>query len=172
MKSGERNLKVEKEFLSVYDAHADALFRYCWRRVYNRELARELMQEAFTKSWQYLAEGKQVKNLKAFVYHTATNLIIDHHRKKKDESLEAMEEGAHAVATAHALNWNDVIDAKALLKKIEEIDEPYREALRLRYIDELTPKEIAAICGESVNVISVRITRAKKQFLLLVKDIV
>ncbi len=79
----ERNSAPEEEFLRVYDAHADAVFRYCARRVYDREKAKEIMQESFMKTWEYMTKGNVVKHIRAFVYRTATNLIIDTHKKKK-----------------------------------------------------------------------------------------
>lgn len=39
----------------------------------------------------------------------------------------------------------------------------YREVLLLRYVDGLAPREIAQLTGESANVISVRIHRARRQ---------
>ncbi len=45
---------------------------------------------------------------------------------------------------------------KGAMKSLEPI---YREVVYLRYVEELTPKEIAEILGETANVISVRINR-------------
>jgi len=70
MNQPKRDTDIEQAFLAVYDTHADALFRYCWRRVYDREKGRDVMQEAFMKTWEYLAQGHQVDNIKAFVYKT------------------------------------------------------------------------------------------------------
>ncbi|NCO05050.1 MAG: RNA polymerase sigma factor [Candidatus Magasanikbacteria bacterium] len=164
-----RDTTTEKDFLDIYDQYADMVFRYCWRRVYDRELAKDIMQEAFMKSWQYVSEGKSVQNMKAFVFQVATNLIIDYHKKKKDLSLETIEEHSPAITVNNKKNWDAMIDAKDMLKHVEQLEEPYKTAFELRYLQELTPKEIAQIVGERVNVISVRIHRARKQFLSMVK---
>lgn len=161
---GQRNTEIEESFLRTYDAHADALFGYIFRRVYNRELAKELTQEAFLKTWEYLAQGKKVKHLKTFLYTVATHLIIDHARKKKDISLETHVEIKGDIVKK-GTDWAGALDAKHMLKKVDLLEEPYKTAFTLRYIDELTPKEIAEALGEPVNVISVRIHRGKKQFL-------
>ena len=39
------------EFMKVYDAHVDAIFRHCYFRVFDRERARDLVQETFLKTW-------------------------------------------------------------------------------------------------------------------------
>jgi len=46
---------------------------------------------------------------------------------------------------------------------LDTLDDIYQEAFLLRYVEGLKPKEIAILTEESVNVISVRISRAKRQ---------
>ena len=45
------------------------------------------------------------------------------------------------------------------LKMLNKLEEPYRQAVTLRYVDGLSPKEIAEIVGENANNVSVRINR-------------
>jgi RNA polymerase sigma factor (sigma-70 family) len=49
------------------------------------------------------------------------------------------------------------------LKALEELAEPYREAVTMRYVDGLSPTEIAQAIGESENVVSVRVHRGLKK---------
>ena len=74
--------KKEQEFSALYHQHADAIYRHCYFRVHNKDLAEDLTQETFIKTWKYIIEGKEIKNMKAFLYRVALNLIIDHSRKK------------------------------------------------------------------------------------------
>ena len=46
---------------------------------------------------------------------------------------------------------------------LHKVQKDYREVLIMRYIDGLTPADIAAILGESPNAISVRLHRGIKQ---------
>ena len=54
-------------------------------------------------------------------------------------------------------------EAEYLIRKISELDEPYQNAVYLRCVEELKPREIAEILNESANVISVRISRGLEQ---------
>lgn len=54
-------------------------------------------------------------------------------------------------------------EAEYLIRKIGELDEPYQHAVYLRCVEELKPREIAEILGESANVVSVRISRGLGQ---------
>ncbi|MEK7099736.1 MAG: sigma-70 family RNA polymerase sigma factor, partial [Patescibacteria group bacterium] len=57
---------------------------------------------------------------------------------------------------------------REVLEVIQQLDESSREALMLRYVDGLSPSEIAELSGETPNAISVRINRAIKK----VKDLI
>ena len=59
-RSEQWKLELEREFLAAYDEHADALFRHCLLRVRDREAAKDVVQEAFSRTWLYLSEGKNI----------------------------------------------------------------------------------------------------------------
>ena len=87
----------EEQFIKIYDELADSIFRHCYFRIYNYERAKELMQETFTRTWEYVAKGKKIDNLKAFVYRIATNIIIDEARRKKSVSLDDLMENGFEI---------------------------------------------------------------------------
>ena len=74
---------LDKEFLAAYDEYSDALFRHCMIRVRDRDVAKDIVQETFSRTWLYLSEGKKVEYIRAFLYRVANNLIVDGARKKK-----------------------------------------------------------------------------------------
>ncbi|OGN12340.1 MAG: hypothetical protein A3B91_02215 [Candidatus Yanofskybacteria bacterium RIFCSPHIGHO2_02_FULL_41_29] len=152
-----------EQFTKAYDDLSDAIFRHCWFRIGDRERAKDLMQDTFIKSWQYIKEGTEVNNLKAFLYRVANNLIIDEYRKKKEVSLDnLMAEGFEPGLDERSKNEAG-IDAKLAMSVINKLDDKYRKPILMRYIDELSPREIASILGESENNISVKIHRGLKQ---------
>ena len=158
---------TEQEFLRIYDAYADAIFRHCYYRVFDREQARDLVQESFMRTWQYATQGKEIKNVRAFLYRVANNLIIDESRKKKSVSLEVLQETGWEPSSEEHLQLDVNIDASAMLNVINQLEHEHREVLIMRYVDNLKPKEIAAILEVSPNVVSVRIHRAMKQLRIL-----
>lgn len=151
-----------KEFLAAYETFADGIFRHCYFRTSDRELARDLMQETFTKTWGYLVKGGEIKNFKAFLYRTAQNLIIDYYRQKKTQSLDALQEEGFE-PTDEESNTSRYSEHREIVTAIQKIDREYRDALTMRYLEGLSPKEIAEILGEKENTISVRIHRGLKK---------
>jgi RNA polymerase sigma-70 factor (ECF subfamily) len=154
---------TKEHFLTVYDQYGDDIFRFCILKVSSREVAQDISQEVFTRFWQQLRNGTMVGNDRALLYTIARNLVIDWYRKRKEQSLDMLTEegfefasGDHGSITEHA-QMREVLDVIKLL------DEPSREALTLRFVEGLSPKDIAALSGESANAVSVRINRALKK---------
>src|SRR3989338_11058452 len=152
-----------EQFTKAYDDLSDAIFRHCWFRIGDRERAKDLMQDTFTKSWQYISQGTQVKNLRPFLYKVANNLIIDEYRKKKELSLDGLMAQGFEPGFDEKKTTEQGIDVKFAIGVINQLDEKYREVILMRYVDELSPKEIAEVIGDSDNNISVRIHRGIKQ---------
>ncbi len=161
---------TEKRFIEAYDAYAHALLRYCYFKVSDRYKAEELVEEAFMKTWQYLLKGEEVENIRALLYRVLNNLIIDEYRRKKTSSLDELEsEGFELSDTRAHMDLQEQAEINRLLAIVDQLDEKYREAIILRYVDDLAVKEIAEILGESENTVSVRINRAIKQLKKLMK---
>lgn len=166
---------IEEQFTNAYDEYADALFRHCTFRIGDREKGRELMQETFMKAWEYLAKGNEVENLRALLYTTANNLITDTYRrqaKRKEDSLEEMQEyGFDVEGNEDATRGAEAaLAGQRVTQILQEIDEPYRSAVIMRYIDDLSPAEIAETLDETANVVSVRINRGLKKLQSLLPE--
>ncbi len=157
--------KREKEFLTAYEENADALFRHCFARVRDRELAKDIVQEAFTRTWTYIAKGNKVDHLRAFLYRTLHNAIVDTMRKKRSVSLDVMneEDGFEPEAEPTELPAEIREEIKDAVRLLSSLDEMYSAVITMRYIDQLTPGEIAHTLNISENVVSVRIHRGIKQ---------
>jgi len=151
------------EFSDAYEEHKDAIFRHCYFRTFDRELAKDLLQETFVKTWDYLRDGHDIDNMRAFLYKVATNLIINNARKAKSTSLEALQEAGFDPGEDDPETKRDWIEEKKVVTLLAKVDEPYRSAVTLRYVEGLQPAEIAEVLGVSANVISVRIHRGLKQ---------
>lgn len=69
----------------------DKIFRYCYWKVHNKEIAEDMTQETFLRFLQrnYNESGKKIR----FLYTIARNLCIDESRKKsfEDYSLDSSE---------------------------------------------------------------------------------
>ncbi len=154
---------IKAQFLIMYDAYNDAIFRFCLLKVSNRELAQDLTQETFMKYWQVMRKGEVLKNERAYLYTLARNQIIDWYRRKKESSLDVLTEAGIDFKGDGAKSITDTSEAAEVLAVIQQLDEEFREVLLLRFVEGLSPKDIATQLEESANTVSVRIHRALKK---------
>lgn len=151
---------TQRQFVDAYREYSDDLFRYCFFKLNDREQAKDLVQDAFMRAWNYLERGTDVGNIRAFLYKILANLVIDEYRKRKpSDSLETLHETGFDPAFDDTDRWVDIIDGSQAIDLIREIPQPYGEAVFMRYVQELSLGEIAEIMHESENTIAVRIHR-------------
>jgi len=162
--------KIENNFLNAYDLYSDQIYRHCFFRVSDEERATDLVADTFTKVWQYLAQGGEIKNIRAFLYKVANNLIIDHYRKKKTTSLDQLAEDHNFDPPE---NTHEKIEQESeihlLTKTLDKLEDEYKEVMIMRYIDGLSIKEISEIKEESQNAVSVRLHRATNKMKEILK---
>lgn len=160
---------MKKNFVKAYDELSDAIFRHCYLRISDREKAKDICQEAFMKAWKYMKDGNDIQNLKAFIYKTANNLIIDEYRRKKSLSLDKlMVDGFDPASKSHQ-DISNFAMANEIIKFIHCLDERYRAILIMKYVDDLTYKEIAKITGLTENYVLVRLNRGVKKIKLIMQ---
>lgn len=162
---------LKRSFEEAFEAYGDELFRHASIRLSDRDRALELTQECFMRAWQYAVKGERIQDMRPFLYRTLRNLIIDEYRKHRPVSLEAMAESQEADReTFLAPDESNTLEAaleryegKVALRALAELPDPYREAVTLRYVNGLSPREIAVIVGQSETTVSVRVHRGLKK---------
>jgi len=154
---------MEDRFLEAYDHHGDAIFRFCYAQTGQRELALDVMQDTFARVWRHLASRRSIKDIRPFLYTTARHAIIDHSRRASAQSLDVLREEGFDIADDRAVDPLLAATHAHTIGMLAKLEQPYREAVAMRYIDDLMPREIAQLTGEKENTISVRITRGLQQ---------
>jgi len=162
---------TEQEFENLFDKYSQAIFRHCFFRVSDREVARDITQDVFVRFWNY-TEKVQVQNNRALLYKMASNLIIDHYRTRKDTvsldslpgfvSHSAVYDGEEEMQIRHGV--------KQVHRLLLNLNEQDKEIFILRFIDELTLSEISDVLGESKNTVAVRLHRVVKKVRKLAKE--
>lgn len=151
--------KLKQKFTEAYEEYSDAIFRYCLFKISDREKALDFVQETFTRTWQYLLNGNEIENMKTFLYTTARHIVIDEYRKKKTLSLdEIVNQGAGPYVEIEEALYAS-IDAARIMQHVQKLPESYSSVIVMRYVNDLSIKDIASIVNESENVVSVRLHR-------------
>ena len=139
----------EAAFSRLYDAYQDKIYRFIYFRVSSESLAQDLTSETFMKVLQYLTSGKKIENFQSFIYRTARNLVIDTYRQRGQNELPIDDFVKDSIADQKDVA-EDVAD-KFSLEQIEggltQLSGPYREAIVLRFVEDLPFKGVADILG-------------------------
>ncbi len=139
------------------------IFNLMIRLTSNEEDAMDLTQETFIKAYNNLKRFKPSGRFFPWLYTIGMNVGRDFLRKKKirREKSEEIYENRRFVMEK-GIQERDVInklDAASVQKAMEALPEDYREALYLRYHEEMPIKEIAACLNISVSGAKMRIHR-------------
>lgn len=178
-RSSDKNLytrlkrKDKEAFTQVYDTYVEHIYRFIFFKVNRAETAEDLTSQTFLKAWDLISreELKNYDTLKALIYKIARNLVIDHYRlanRDREISLEAIESRVDQQDDKQDLvRQIEVADEFAqLTEKMRELKDEYREAIVLRYINELSIVEIAEILNKTkgnTRVLLYRATKALKE---------
>ena len=122
----------EQDFIQAYDAYADAIFRHCAYRCYDRETGKDIMQDTFMRAWDYIAKGNEVGHMRGFLYKIANNLIINHAKKKKTESLEKLAENGFEPSNEDGKAMATNFDATMVRDTLKQLDPDTRTILTMR----------------------------------------
>lgn len=153
----------QRQFLAAYDQYADAIFRHCFFKTNNREVAKDLAQQTFVNAWAYLQKGRNIDEFRPFFYRTAHNLIIDWYRRHKTDSLDALVDEGFNLPDTHQATEQQLEWQRALLK-LKQLSEEDQQLITWRYVEDYSPGEIAKLLKVKENIASVRIHRAVQRF--------
>lgn len=160
----ERNVRETldtESFAKLYEIHAPRVYRFIYFKVGTEHDAQDLTSEVFLKVWSFLRErGGEVKSFTGLIFKIARNTVIDHYRARKttvpievvDESLFMSKTPLDTLSAAS--------DLYTVLKAMKNLKEEYRDLLVLRYLNELSFKEIAEITGKTMINVRVGLHRA------------
>jgi RNA polymerase sigma-70 factor (ECF subfamily) len=155
--------KDHEAYGRFYDLYVDKIYRFVFFKINSVEDAKDLTSEVFLKTWQYIKDDKAIKNLNAFVYMVARNCVIDFYRQRsrKDQSEEAISE-AHFNISENNLLLKQMADSETseVIAALSQLKDEYREAIVLRYLNELSAKEMSQILGKAPGAVRVLLYRA------------
>jgi RNA polymerase sigma-70 factor (ECF subfamily) len=155
-----QKLKLKSILTLAHQDYEKGLNARAFFKVSNKALGEDLVQDTFIKTWSYLVKGGKIEIMKAFLYHVLNNLIVDQYRKHKTTSLDfIVEKGFEPVDEKDFRRLYDVLDGKKASLLITHLPKKYQKVMRMRYIQDLTLKEMSSITGQSKNTLAVQAHR-------------
>lgn len=144
---------------SAHHDYSKGLKSHAFFKTQNYEMSEDLTQDAFTKTWKYLVRGGKIDLMKAFLYHILNDLIIDEYRKRKPVSLDFLLEKGFQPSAGKPERLFNILDGKNAVLLIARLPEKYQKIIKMRYLQDLSLKEMSLLTGQTKNNLTVQVHR-------------
>ena len=159
IKNGKRECLDE-----LIELYYPAILRYCMWHMPDRESAQDATQETFLKLVRFIDYYEHRGQFRAFLYRIASNTCIDIKRNTfTPERLTDVESESNShMQTAWYVEkgFPAAEDRQQLATALTCLDNDARELVLLKYGQELTLKEIAALTELPIRTVQTKLRRA------------
>jgi RNA polymerase sigma-70 factor (ECF subfamily) len=163
----EEMLDSNDNFEAAYEAHAKSIYNFLFWRTRDVQLSEDLTSRTFEKAWTG-RQGFRGGSTKAWLHRIASNVLIDHWRKKKDLGLEDAELLPDETRPAMAELLDKQARIEQLSQALEKLPADMRAVVQQRFIEGLPSKEVAKrleLSESNVRVIQYRALKKLKAYL-------
>jgi RNA polymerase sigma-70 factor (ECF subfamily) len=152
-------------FDAVYDAYRSRLFNFLLRLSHRREVAEDLLEEAWLRVVVNAPRLRPDTRLAPWLFTVARNLYWSYCRSRLLEDKAAQEGASLWSVLARPTSPFEEAAANELERQMERaigaLPPNYREVLVLVGMEELTPAEAAVVCGITPEALRQRLSRAR-----------
>jgi RNA polymerase sigma-70 factor (ECF subfamily) len=142
-------------FESTYSAEAERLAGAIVVMAGNRHLAEEVVAEAFVRAFERWPRVSQMESPAGWIYRVAINLL---RRRKRREALERRLLRRIPSPDPHVVELDPDLWAA-----VESLPPRARAAVGLRYVADLTEREIAEILGVAPGTVAATLHQARRR---------
>jgi RNA polymerase sigma-70 factor, ECF subfamily len=154
------------DFDALYARHSREVWALAYARWMNADTAMDITQEAFLRLWKKWEEGEAIVNPRAWLLRVARNLAEDHAKSAFRRN------GTHPPQTMNGVQSREPSLLENLEREetfaqlrgiLQEMPQPDREILTLRYALEYNTGEIADLLGINATAVHMRLSRARQR---------
>lgn len=155
---------MDTTFRRVFDAHHDAVHRYCLRRLATHD-ANDAAAEVFAVTWRRITDVPEEPETLLWLYGVARNVVRNQERSNRralrlKTRVASIAEPAPVQPEVVVVHNSEVAEVHGALAALRPAD---RELLRLKLWEELSHKDIGRVLGVSDRAVEGRYARAIKR---------
>jgi RNA polymerase sigma-70 factor (ECF subfamily) len=152
-------------FGSLYDHYQAMIYRFVVIKVGSREEAEDITHQVFLSAWQKVRAYKHRGHpFSSWLYRIARNQVIDHYRAKKgDVSIDKIDPEVFATIERTADDLAQKFQLETVRKAIAALKPDYQDVIIMRFVEDISLKETAAILKKSEGAIKLIQHRAVKE---------
>jgi RNA polymerase sigma-70 factor, ECF subfamily len=152
----------EEALVKIFDLYSSALFNYALRLCGDPVRADHIVGDVFSKLLDQIAAGNgPTSNVRSYLYEMAYHQIVDEARRSRRRvPLEVADSVGQDTRSAFS-RLEDEITFKQILHLLQtELTVDQRHVIVLRFLEEFSIRETAAIMGKTVEHVKVIQNRA------------
>lgn len=165
-------------FGELYDRYVGPVYRFLYYRLGNPAQAEDFTSETFLRALRRLESLRfQGRDPGAWFMTIARNIVLDHVKSSRHrlEVLTDPLEHSRTVDARHAVEGPEdavvnQLDGQTLLRHLQELGGEQRECVVLRFLQDLTVSETAAVMGRSDGAIKALQHRALRRLATLLRQ--
>ena len=170
-----------KAYADLMASYREPLYLLLLRMTHNTTTASDLTMETFSKAFLQLHRYSPTGTFSSWLFSIGVNTYIDYLRNRKLETV--------SLNSITRTSENDFIEYQipsgqpnpeemmirmqrdaALKEIVNQLKEPYRQIIELRYYEDLSYEEIAQRMNIPVGTVKVRLNRAKALLSSIVRE--
>lgn len=167
----ERKRSKKEIFVETYELYWHKLFQIIYRRLHDREIAEEIVQDIFTDLWEK-QDIERIQNLENYLSTAAKFAAIDHirHKTAQKNFLEYHKSFLEINSTdQHILDYNDI---PALVQQgMGQLSETTKRIFWLNHFLDWKKETIAEYFQLSEKAIEYHLTKSLKTVKMYLKNI-
>lgn len=161
-------------FSILVDNYKDMVFSLAFKLTKSREEAEEISQDTFIKAYKKLVDFKGDSKFSTWLYRIAYHTSLDAIKKNKNSrnTFEINEVTGHRIQSIETTLQGIERKERAELMKncLLKLPEEERTIIWMFYYEELSLKEITEVTDFSESNLKVKLHRARKKLLTIVKE--
>lgn len=163
----------EQALISIHNRYYIEVYRYAQYRLGDPSYAEDIASEVFVRLIEAVKSGRGPHStVRGWLMGTAANMINDHYRKSYTHADETLTEEIHSEGGNPAHISEKEERAEAVRQALTQLTPEQQHVLTLRFGNEYSLEETAAIMGKNVNAVKALQFRAITSLRRLVSDLI
>ncbi|MBX2847444.1 MAG: sigma-70 family RNA polymerase sigma factor [Acidiferrobacterales bacterium] len=148
----------KRKYALLIEAHSQDLYRYALWLCKDKNMAEDVMQEAYLRAWKSLDSLREAKAAKGWLF---TIFRREHARQFERKQFQYNDVESMDTLPDNVMGYDDRPEAYALRNALKRLPEEYREPLEMQVLGGFSCAEIAEILNISASAVMTRLFRAR-----------
>lgn len=157
----------------LFERYKRPLYGFFYGLNKEQELSEDLVQNTFLRILKYRNLFRGEGDFRAWMFHIARNVNIDHHRKHRIKATEALENWQERVGhhENQSVEMQQNEEHRMLSMAMDRLPADKREVLLLSKFEERKYSEIGEVLGCTEGAVKVKVFRALQELKVIFKQL-